>query len=105
MIGILMHVRIKPGRGDEFARLVARLQADVRANEPGTLIFQVMRADDDDLLFTFVEVFADAAAQAAHPDMPYHKAMSAAGWDCVDGEPEIRQYSTLADAPTEGAAS
>lgn len=100
MIGIVMHVRIKPGRGDEFAALVAKLQADVRANEPGALFFQVLRADDDDALFTFVELFADEAALAAHPDMPYHQAMSAAGWDCVDGQPEIRRYTPLG----EGAA-
>jgi quinol monooxygenase YgiN len=105
MIGIVMHVRVKPGRGDEFARLVAKLQADVRANEPGTPIFEVWRADDDAALFTFLELFADEAAFAAHPDMPYHKAMSAAGWDCVDGEPEIRRYTPLAGADVAGAAA
>jgi quinol monooxygenase YgiN len=97
MIGIVMHVRTKPGREDEFAGLVAQLQADVRANEPGVPIFQVMRADDDRRLFVFVELFADEAAYAAHPDMPYHKAMSAAGWDCVEGEPEIRRFTPLTD--------
>lgn len=100
MIGILMHVRTKPGRSDEFERLITQLQADVRANEPGVPIFQVMRADDDAALFTFVEVFADEAAYAAHPEMPYHKAMSAAGWDCVDGQPEIRRYIPLGNDQT-----
>jgi quinol monooxygenase YgiN len=105
MIGIVMNVRTKHGRADEFARLVAKLQADVRRNEPGATIWQVLRADDDPALFTFVELFVDEAAFAAHPDMPYHKAMSAAGWDCVEGEPEIRRYTPLADADFGGAAA
>lgn len=95
MIGILMHVSTKPGRDDEFAALVTQLQADVRANEPGVTIFQVMRDEEDATRFVFVEVFADAAAHAAHPDMPYHKAMSAAGWDCVLGQPDIRRFLPL----------
>jgi quinol monooxygenase YgiN len=104
MIGIVMHVRTKRGRGDEFARLVAKLQADVRANEPGVPIFQVLRMDDDPAQFTFVEVFEDEAAFTAHPDMPYHQAMSAAGWDCVEGQPDIRRCTPITAADIEGAA-
>lgn len=97
MIGVMMIVRTKPGRAGEFARLTAKLQSDVRANEPEALIWQVMRADDDENLFYFTELFATAEAHAAHPDMPYHVAMSAAGWDCVDGQPEIRLCTPLTD--------
>ena len=40
MIGIIMHVRTKPDKSDEFQRLIAQLQKDVRANEPGALCFR-----------------------------------------------------------------
>lgn len=95
MIGVIMHVRAKPEKSDEFAGLIAKLQDDVRANEPGCLLFQVMRAKDDPDLFVFAEMFADEAAHAAHADMPYHKAMSEAGWACVDGEPDVRLFTPL----------
>lgn len=98
MIGIVMHVRTKAGKSDEFAALAARLQQDVRAHEPDVLIFQVMRADDDPSLFVYTELFANEAAYVAHPDMPYHRAMSAAGWACVEGEPDIRRFTPLTDA-------
>lgn len=98
MIGLLMHVRTKPEKSDRFAALTAKLQQDVRANEPGVPVFQVMRQMDDPTMFVFTEVFVDEAAFAAHPDMPYHQAMSAAGWDCVDGQPEIVRYTPLSDA-------
>lgn len=105
MIGLTMHVRTKPDMSNVFAQLTAKLQRDVRANEPGVLIFQVMRAQDDPALFVFIEVFADAAAQAAHPEMPYHKAMSASGWACVDGEPEVRTFDPLTDHHISGDAA
>ncbi|AUW60299.1 antibiotic biosynthesis monooxygenase [Sphingobium sp. SCG-1] len=102
MIGVIMHVRTKPEKSNSFAALVAQLQKDVRANEPDVPIFQVMRSNDDPALFVFTEVFANEAAHAAHPDMPYHKAMSAAGWDCVDGEPDIRLFTPLTDDDIQG---
>lgn len=103
MIGIVMNVRVKADRGDEFARLVTQLQADVRKNEPEVLIFQVLRSDEDPLQFVFVEVFATQAAHTAHPNMPYHQAMASAGWDCVDGQPDIRQFIALSNNHLEGA--
>jgi quinol monooxygenase YgiN len=102
MIGILMHVRTKADKSDTFQQLVAQLQKDVRAHEPGVLVFQVMRSVEDPALFVFTEVFADEAAHAAHPDMPYHKAMSAAGWACVEGEPLIQRFDPLGDQHCEG---
>ena len=98
MIGILMHVRTKPEKSNEFAQLTAQLQKDVRAHEPDVLVYQIMRAEDDPTLFVMTEVFATQAAYEAHPEMPYHKAMSAAGWACVEGQPEIRRFKPLSDA-------
>jgi len=102
MIGIVLHVRTKPEKSNEFAGLIAQLQKDVRAHEPGALVYQVMRAEDDPTLFVVTEVFADEAAYAAHPDMPYHKAMSEAGWACVEGQPDIRRFTPLTEAHIAG---
>ena len=102
MTGAVMLVRAKPDRAHEFARLIAKLQQDVRANEPDALIWQIMRDRSDPNLFIFTELFATAAAHAAHPDMPYHRAMAAAGWDCVDGTPEIHLCTPLTDSDIEG---
>ena len=97
MIGIVMTVRTKAAKSDEFARLTAQLQHDVRTQEPGVKLFQVLRGEEDRTRFVLTEIFTDEAAYAAHPDMAYHKAMSAAGWDCVDGEPDIVRYVPLTD--------
>jgi quinol monooxygenase YgiN len=95
-----MRVRTKPGKRDEFARLVLELQANVRRHEPDTLVYEVLQGDDPDE-FVFFECFTDAAAQQRHQQMPYHVAMSAAGWACLDGQPVIE---FLRPAVTGGAA-
>lgn len=99
MIGVFMGVRTKPGTSEEFQRLATQLQSDVRANEPGALLYQVMRDAEDPNYFIYVEIFADEQAYTAHPDMPYHVSMSEAAWACVEGQPDIRRFVPLGDAP------
>lgn len=95
MIGVFMDVRTKPGTSDDFERMAIQLQSDVRANEPGVLLYQVMRDAKNPARFIYVEIFADEAAYAAHPHMPYHVSMSEAAWACVEGEPEISRFNPV----------
>ncbi|MCZ8132380.1 MAG: antibiotic biosynthesis monooxygenase [Steroidobacteraceae bacterium] len=83
-----MRVRTKPDKRDEFLRLVTRLRADVLANEPDTLVYEILQGGDANE-FVFFECFTDEAAQQRHQQMPYHVAMSSAGWACLDGQPVI----------------
>ena len=94
-----MRVRIKPDRVDEFSALIAQLARNVYANEPDCLAYEVRRSERDPTLFVFYECFRSEQAHAAHPDMPYHAAMSDAGWACVDGEPEIELLTPIEGAP------
>jgi quinol monooxygenase YgiN len=95
MLSILMRVNIKPGRDEEFCQLVSQLIRDVRQNEPDCLAFDISRSDENPLCFIFYEKFATIEAFNKHPDMPYHAAMSAKGWDCVDGQPLIERMTPL----------
>ena len=95
MIAIIMNVRVKPGKAEQFKALVEQLRRDVLANEPDTLCFEVLHDLDDPLLFTFIEIFSSEAARERHSEAPYHKAMSEAGWACVDGQPDIRSCSPI----------
>jgi quinol monooxygenase YgiN len=83
-----MRVRTKPEKREEFLRLVGELSRNVKQNEPRTLFFEVLHGADENE-FVFLEGFVDEAAQKAHQDAPYHVAMSAAGWACLDGTPVI----------------
>lgn len=83
-----MRVRTKPEKRDEFVRLTTKLRADVLANESDTLVYEILQGADANE-FVFFECFTDEAAQQRHQNAPYHVAMSAAGWACLDGQPVI----------------
>jgi quinol monooxygenase YgiN len=64
------------------------LRADVLANEADTLVYEILQGADANE-FVFFECFTDEAAQQRHQNAPYHVAMSASGWACLDGQPVI----------------
>ncbi|WP_295528219.1 antibiotic biosynthesis monooxygenase [Novosphingobium sp. Chol11] len=100
MIGVIMHVRTKPDKTARFLALITQLQADVRANEPDTLLFQVMKSAESPDSFAFTEIFRNAEAREDHAQRPYHVAMSAEGYACLDGDPDIRTFD-LVGAPAQ----
>lgn len=105
MIGVIMHVRTKPDKTQRFIELTTQLQKDVRANEPDTLLFQVMQSHDDPNAFGFTEIFTSLEAQKEHANRPYHVAMSAEGYSCLDGDPDIRFFDLLGDDARLGVAA
>ena len=93
--GLYLRVRVKPEKREEFIGLIQQLVRDVRAHEKGTLDFQFMQAADPNE-FVFLERFESEAAMQAHQNAPYHLAMSASGWACLDGQPHIEQLTPIA---------
>jgi quinol monooxygenase YgiN len=83
-----MRVRTKPGKRDEFIRLVTELRSNVLRNEPDTYVFEIMQGADENE-FVFFECFKDKAAQKFHQDQPYHVAMAPLGWACLEDGPII----------------
>ncbi len=102
MIGVIMTVRTKTDKSECFVELIEQLRRDVHENEPGTLMFEVMREAEDPCVFHFIEVLADENARKRHAEAPYHKAMSAQGWACVEGEPSISECQPLGNPTQEG---
>jgi quinol monooxygenase YgiN len=93
--GVYMRVRVKPQKREEFIGLIKGLVRDSKANESGTQVLEFMQAADPNE-FVFFERFASEAAMKAHQEAPYHVAMSAAGWACLDGDPHIEQLTPVA---------
>ena len=85
---VYMRVRTTPAKRAEFLRLVTELRANVRKHEATTLFYEILQGSHPNE-FVFLEGFVDEASQQAHQNAPYHVAMSAAGWACLDGEPVI----------------
>ncbi len=71
MFIVHVHVQVKP-------EYVAAFQAATRANarasvqEPGVARFDVLQQADDPTRFVLMEVYRDAAANAAHKETPHY---------------------------------
>jgi quinol monooxygenase YgiN len=93
--GVYMRVRVKPEKRAEFIGIITELVRNIRANEPDTHVYEFLQAADP-LEFVFFERFTDFAAYEKHQKMPYHVAISAAGWACLDGDPIIEPLTSIA---------
>lgn len=83
-----LRVRVKPDKRTEFLELMRGLVANVRAHEADTLVYEILQGADENE-FVFFECFTDEAAQQRHQQMPYHVAVSPAGYACLAEDPHI----------------
>ena len=69
---------VAEGDLERFLSAAKEEQAAVQKNEPGCLRFDIVLFDEAEGRGAFVEVFADEAAAARHPEQPHFKAFFAA---------------------------
>lgn len=71
MLVVHVHVRVKPDCIEAFkTATLANARASVQ--EPGVARFDVVQQTDDAAKFILVEVYRDAAAQAAHKETTHY---------------------------------
>ncbi|ABQ70589.1 putative quinol monooxygenase [Rhizorhabdus wittichii] len=86
MMGVIARVRIHGDRQADWERIFAERRERVLATEPGTLAYDLLRSQDDPLVYMAVERFTDRDAYLAHrAGSVGHEAMLA----CMDGDPDI----------------
>ena len=76
-------IRAKPGAAEAVLGALIEVGDYVKANEPGTLGYTVIRSSDDESLLVTQERFRDHAAMLAHNDGAGSKAFFAAAKDLL----------------------
>ncbi len=71
MVILVVLCRVRPGLAGQFAVEASEFAAQVRANEPGCLGFQVSRSTEEEDLFLIYEQYCDAQALEAHRQTAY----------------------------------
>jgi autoinducer 2-degrading protein len=71
MLIVHVHIQVKPECVEAFTA-ATRLNARASRLEPGVLRFDVLQQTDDPAQFVLVEIYRDAAAQAAHRETPHY---------------------------------
>ena len=88
-IGVVATLKIQEGKAAEFDAFATELAKQVRANEPGCLIYQLTKSRTEPNTYKFLEVYKDEAALAHHGGTDYFKAAGPKFGAVLAGRPEI----------------
>jgi quinol monooxygenase YgiN len=73
MVGGLKIILVKPGHEQEFETLFGELRAAMRDQEPGCLLYSLLKSRTDPRAYIVHEQYRDAAALEAHQSSPQGK--------------------------------
>ena len=89
MIGVTAKLNVKPEAAEEFEGVFLDLMDAVKANEPGCLMYQLCKDDDDD--YWVLELYESEEALAAHGQSDHFKAAGAGFKGKMGGPPEVKR--------------
>jgi quinol monooxygenase YgiN len=88
-IGIIATIKVQDGKNAEFEGVFTALAAQVRANEPGNLAYQLTKSRTDPNTYKVLELYTDQDAVTHHGGTDYFKAAGPKMGPCLAGRPEI----------------
>jgi quinol monooxygenase YgiN len=91
--------KIKPGRNAEFEKIMAALQSQLPAAEPGNVYYDLYLPSADSQTYVLIEHYRDAAAVQAHGKDPNTQKMAAAIKDLLDGPPSADRLILVSSKP------
>ncbi len=92
MIREIALIPILPDKADEFEAIFIKRRARVLAQEPGTLLYDLLRSDQGPALYVVHEYFASEEAKRFHLESSTdHEPMMA----CFDGTPTVHRLEPV----------
>ncbi|GAA5064923.1 putative quinol monooxygenase [Nocardia callitridis] len=95
MIAVIAEITVAEGRSAEFESVVGDLIAQVKANEPGNVTYQLVRAQDDPTHYRFFELYVDKDALEAHGKSEHFRAAGRLMAPLLAGAPKIEYFDAL----------
>lgn len=80
---------VKAGKEAEFERLQQELSELTHANEPGTLVYDVIKSRGKPRTYVVYGRFQDDAAFQAHQASPFHDRLVPPIMACVEGDMDL----------------
>ena len=96
MTAFIATLRIKPGQEAEFERLQQELSDLTHANEPDTLVYDIIRSRDTPDMYVVYARFKDDAAFQLHQATPFHDRLVPPILATVAGEMDLKFYDFVA---------
>lgn len=95
MIGVVATLKVQDDKAAEFEAVFTDLSKQVRANEPGNLMYQLTKSRTEPGTYKVLELYKDAEALKAHGGTDYFKAAGAKMGPCLAGRPEIEYLDAV----------
>lgn len=92
-IGFIGIIRLREGKGEAFEKVIATLQADAHATEPGNLYFELFKQNDT--TYVIAEKFADKHALRLHKDREEELGVMGMLSPLLAGMPEIYETTLI----------
>jgi quinol monooxygenase YgiN len=89
MIAILATIKVQPDKAKEFEAAFAGMTAAVKADEPGNIIYQLVKSRAEAGLYKVMELYKDQAALDVHGKSDAFKAAAGGMGGALAGKPEI----------------
>jgi quinol monooxygenase YgiN len=95
MIGVVATLKVQEAKAAEFEAIFKDLTAQVKANEPGCIVYQLTKSRTEAGAYKVLELYADADALKHHGGTDYFKAAGAKMGPCMAGRPEIEYLDAV----------
>jgi quinol monooxygenase YgiN len=88
-VGIVATIKVAEGKNAEFEEIFTGLAKQVRANEPGCLMYQLTKSRTDPQTYKVLELYKDQDAVTHHSGTEYFKAAGPKMGPCMGGRPDV----------------
>ncbi|MEO0997099.1 MAG: putative quinol monooxygenase [Pseudomonadota bacterium] len=89
-------LKVKDDKKADFERLQTELSELTHANEPGTLVYDVVRHRDKDGVYVVYARFRDEAAFDHHQTTDFHDRLVPPIMECLGAEMELEFFDFVA---------
>jgi len=95
MIGVVATLTVQAGKEKEFEAVFLELAAQVKANEPGNLLYQLTRSREDGTVYKVLELYTDQDALTAHGKTEYFRAAGPKLGGVLGGAPKVEYLDAV----------
>ena len=95
MIAVIATLYVQPDKTAEFETRFLELVKQVRANEPGAQMYQLVKSREEAGVYKVMEIYADQAALDHHSQTDYFKAFGREARNFMAGAPKIERLDTV----------
>jgi len=88
-IGVIATIKVQDGKNAEFETVFTDLAKQVRANEPGNLMYKLTKSRTDPNTYRVLELYKDQDALTNHGGSEHFRAAGPKLGPCLAGRPEI----------------